>query len=52
MGEAVTWPRRLGRKARLTKEKAGRRTRHKVGRGLREQVPAGKNDHGDSEEAD
>ena len=37
--------------ARLTTEK-GRQTRRKVGRRVRAQVPTGKNNHGDSEEAD
>ena len=37
--------------ARLTKEK-GRQMRRKVGRGVQAQAPAGKSDHGDSEEVD
>ena len=42
------WPRWLGRR----RDYQGEREmdwRHKVGRGARAQVPAGKNDHGDSE---
>ena len=35
-----------------TDQGEGRWTRHKVGRGVRVQAPVGKNDHGDSEEAD
>ena len=42
------WPRRLGRRLDYQGERE-KDWRHKVGHGAWVQVPAGKNDHGDSE---